>query len=89
MSTLTPPQLLRRSEGTNRRKKGAEKKIYSKAADNLQFTNIVSMNLRVINLKCQMTKIRNPSGHKIAVLQRDEVSGPSSAPLQGSGQTSS
>ena len=70
VSTLTPQQALRRSEGTNRRKKGAEKKIYSKAADNLQFTNIVSMNLRVINLKCQMTKIRNPSGHKIAVLQR-------------------
>ena len=70
VSPLTPQQALRRSEGTNRRKKGAEKKIYSKAADNLQFTNIVSMNLRVINLKCQMTKIRNPSGHKIAVLQR-------------------
>ena len=70
VSTLTPQQALRRSEGTNRRKKGAEKKIYSKAADNLQFTNIVSMNLRVISWKCQMTKIRNPSGHKIAVLQR-------------------
>ena len=49
VSTLTPQQALRRSEGTNRRKKGAEKKIYSKAADNLQFTNIVSMNLRVIS----------------------------------------
>ena len=49
VSPLTPPQALRRSEGTNRRRKGAEKKIYSKAADNLQFTNIVSMNLRVIS----------------------------------------
>ena len=52
VSPLTPPQPLRRSEGTRRRRKGAVKKIYSKAIDNLQFTNIVSMNLRVINLKC-------------------------------------